>query len=92
MNTLLEAADEFNEDEVKNAGGGRVLVGAVPMEEQVKQLQGGPASPGGPRVPPPGMESMPQGVPPGQQPPTMKPAPVPKPGLPRVGPDRKDED
>jgi hypothetical protein len=70
MDSLMDAAEEFDEEAVKDAGGGNVLVGAVPMEEQVKQLQGGQAPPQGPRVPPPGQAPpAPQETPPGQRPP-----------------------
>jgi hypothetical protein len=70
MDSLMEAAEEFDEEAVKDAGGGNVLVGAVPMEEQVKQMQGGQGLPPGPRVPPPGQAPpAPQEIPPGQKPP-----------------------
>jgi hypothetical protein len=70
MDSLMDAAEEFDEEAVKDAGGGNVLVGAVPMEEQVKQMQGGQGLPPGPRVPPPGQAPpAPQEIPPGQKPP-----------------------
>jgi hypothetical protein len=69
MDSLMDAAEEFDEDAVKEAGG-QVLVGAVPMEDQIKQMQRGQAPPQGPRIPPPGQKPpAPQNLPPGQRPP-----------------------
>ncbi|MGA1822646.1 MAG: hypothetical protein ACMUIG_08965 [Thermoplasmatota archaeon] len=79
MDELMSAADEYDEEAVKNAGG-NVLVGAVPMEEQIKRMQGGEAAQGGPRIPPPGQkppQPTPGGIPPGQAPPTVGGAPSP---------------
>lgn len=61
MDELVGAADSFNEDEVKEAGG-KVQVGAVPMKDQIGE---------GPRNPPPGQQPPQQqeGMPQGQHPP-----------------------
>jgi hypothetical protein len=84
MSSILDAAEEYDEEAVRNAGG-NVLVGAVPMEDQIKQMQG-QKSPQGPRVPPPGQEPPEmQQVPPGQAPPQIRP-PVPQAGLPPAKP------
>lgn len=86
MDALLNAADDFDEDAVKDAGG-NVLTGAVPMEDQIKQMQGQQGA-GGPRVAPPGMEGSPQqSTPPSQKPPNMQQPPKPKVGLPKIGED-----
>ncbi|MGA1873193.1 MAG: hypothetical protein ACMUHY_05930 [Thermoplasmatota archaeon] len=85
MGALLSAADDYDEEAVKNAGGGNVLVGAVPMEDQIR-MKSGDQAPGGPRRPPPGQEPpSPDQMPPGQAPPTMQQGmPQAKPVLPRI--------
>ncbi len=62
MDDLMQAADEFDPNAVKNAGG-NVMVGALLMEEQMKLRQQG-VQPGGPRLPPPGQEGVPMSPPP----------------------------
>jgi hypothetical protein len=89
MDALLNAAEEYDETQVQSAGG-RVMVGAVPMEEQIKQMNGQEGS-GGPRLPPPGQEDQkPRGMPPGQKPPQMG-APPGQVALPKVG-EKEEED
>ncbi|MBN1539085.1 MAG: hypothetical protein JW939_02990, partial [Candidatus Thermoplasmatota archaeon] len=79
MGDLLDAAEEYDEEAVKNAGGGNVFVGALTMEEQIRMKQEGHTSPGGPRVPPPGQQPpSKEGAPPGQTPPTIQAAPMPR--------------
>ncbi|MCU0799388.1 MAG: hypothetical protein MUC62_06925 [Candidatus Thermoplasmatota archaeon] len=62
MDDLMEAAEEFDPNAVRNAGG-NVMVGALLMEEQMKLRQQG-VQPGGPRLPPPGQEGVPMAPPP----------------------------
>ncbi len=62
MDDLMDAAKEFDPNAVKNAGG-NVMVGALPMEEQMKLRQQG-SQLGGPRLPPPGQEGVPMAPPP----------------------------
>ncbi len=88
MDSLLDAADHFNEDDVKDAGG-KVMVGATNMEDQMKHLKG-QTGPGGPRLPPPGQESQQYDMPPGQLPPQMKSAPNPV-ALPKIGEEKDKE-
>ncbi|MGA1866205.1 MAG: hypothetical protein ACMUFK_01920 [Thermoplasmatota archaeon] len=93
MDDLLDAAEEYDEEAVKNAGGGNVLVGALTMEEQVRVKQQGGSYQDGPRVPPPGQQppSM-QRAPAGQTPPTMQAAPMPRPVYARPMPQKKDQE
>lgn len=73
MDELLHAAEDYDEEAVKDAGG-NVLIGALPMEEQIKMMKEGQAGAGGPRLPPPGQnppQPTPGGMPPGQAPPTV---------------------
>lgn len=86
MDDLMDAADEFDEDAMKNAGG-NVLIGAVPMEEQIKQMQGQQGI-GGPRNPPPGQAPPQQQMPPQQMPPQVAQAPQQQ-GLPPAKPVQK---
>ena len=53
MDALMDSAVDFDEEAVKDAGSGKVLVGAVPMEEQIQQMKDGNKVVG-PRRPPPG--------------------------------------
>ncbi len=57
MDALMESADDYDEEAVKNAGSGKVLIGAVPMEEQIQQMKDGNKVVG-PRRPPPGQEDL----------------------------------
>jgi hypothetical protein len=67
MDELLGAADSFREEDVKDAGGGEVLVSAVPMEDQMKMKSEDQQT--GPRIPPPGQQPPTRQMPPGQMPP-----------------------
>ncbi|MFW3146240.1 MAG: hypothetical protein ACMUIE_05465, partial [Thermoplasmatota archaeon] len=89
MDDLMTAADDFDEEAVKDAGG-KVLIGALPMEEQVRQMQGQQGS-GGPRLPPPGQEPPEPGTPPMQRPPQVAGQP-PQQGLPPARPLRRPQD
>ncbi len=90
MGDLMSAAEEFNEDEVKNAGG-KVLTGAVPMEEQIKQMQQQEQGQTGPRNPPPGQQPPQQQTPPQQAPPNVHPAPQQAPPTPKRVPKKEEE-
>jgi len=71
MADILDSAEKYKEEEMVKAGG-NVLVGAVPMEEQIRQMKGEQGA-GGPRLPPPGQEPPQQGDGvPGQRPPQMQ--------------------
>jgi hypothetical protein len=69
---IMDAADEYNADQMSKAGGG-VQIGAMTLE----QLQQQKAQSGfGPRLAPPGQEAPhPMPMPPGQAPPGMPPRP-----------------
>ncbi|MGA1820036.1 MAG: hypothetical protein ACMUHU_03405 [Thermoplasmatota archaeon] len=85
MGALMDAAEGYDEEAVRDAGG-KVMVGAVPMEDQVKFKSGGGQVPGGPRRPPPGQEPPSEDqMPPAQKPPQMQGAPM-RPGLPAAKP------